>query len=159
MSNKTIVSVIVGFFVLVLGMSALLYVQNQTAPAENSVATSTQATSTDPYKISRIEAKHFYRDGVNTIVGELTMPTPCDLLTTDARVAESMPEQVTFIFDVVNTTTECESTPTKQRFSVSASASNQASLSATFRGFPVELNLIEAGKDETPESYELYIKG
>lgn len=158
MTNKSIVFVIIGFFVLVLGMFGLSAIQNQKSISE--VASEAPvATSTDPYQITRIEAKHFFRDGVHTIVGEMTMPTPCDLLTTDARVAESMPEQVTYEFSVINTTSDCEAVPTKQRFSVSAQASNQASLAATFRGVPVSLNMVEASADETPESYELFIKG
>lgn len=158
MSNKTIVSVIVGFLLLVIGLFALSYVQKQNLISNEPTDTSV-ATSTDPYQISRIEAKHFFRNGVHTIVGEITMPTPCDLLTTDARVAESMPEQITYEFSVINTTTDCETKPTKQRFSESAQASNQASLAATFRGVPVSLNMVEASADETPESYELFIKG
>lgn len=158
MSNKTIALFIAGFLVLVLGMFGLSYVQKQNSVLEIPLDTSV-ATSTDQYKISRIEAKHFFRNGTHTIVGEITMPTPCDLLTTDARVAESMPEQVTYKFNVINTTTDCEAKPTKQRFSIVAKASDQANLTATFRGVPVSLNMVEASADETPESYELFIKG
>lgn len=158
MTNKTIVFIIVGFSILVLGMFGLSYIQKQKSLTDV-LPVSPVATTTDPYQISRIEAKHFFRDGVHTIVGEVTMPTPCDLLTTGARVAESMPEQVTYEFSVINTTTDCEVKPTKQRFSVAAKASDQANLAATFKGVPVALNMVEAGADETPESYELFIKG
>ncbi len=158
MSNKTIVFVMVGLVVLVLGMFSLSYIQKQKS-LSGVQADIPIATTTDLYQISRIEAKHFFRNGVHTIVGEVTMPTPCDLLTTDARVAESMPEQITYEFSVINTTTDCEVEPTKQRFSVAAEASNQANLAATFRGVPVVLNMVEANADETPESYELFIKG
>ena len=158
MTNKAIVFVIAGFSILVLGMFGLSYIQKQKSLNDVPLV-SVVATTTDPYQISRIEAKHFFRDGVHTIVGEVTMPTPCDLLTADARVAESMPEQVTYEFTVINTTTDCEAKPTKQRFSVAAKASDQANLAATFQGVPVALNMVEAGADETPESYELFIKG
>ena len=159
MSNKTIVLCIGVFLLLIIGMFGMSYIQKQTSNGNDPIITTPTASSTDPYQISRIEAKHFYRNGVHTIVGELTMPTPCDLLTADAKIAESMPEQVTYEFTVVNTTTDCEQKPTKQRFSVQANASDQANLAATFRGIPVSLNMVEAGADETPESYELYIKG
>ena len=159
MTNKTIVVLIASFIALILGLFALSYVQKQKTRTEAPVATTTGAVSEDPYHINRIDAKHFYRNGIHTIVGELTMPTPCDLLTTDAVVMESMPEQVVYTFKVINTTTDCEVKSTKQRFSVEAEASDQASLAATFRGMPIELNLVEAGADETPESYELFIKG
>ncbi|MES2749520.1 MAG: hypothetical protein V4606_03945 [Patescibacteria group bacterium] len=159
MSQTSIALAVGGFLLLIGGLFGLSYIQKQALESPEPTSTTTAATSTDPYQITRIEAKHFYRNGVHTIVGEVTMPTACDLLTADSRVAESMPEQVTFAFIVVNTTTDCEQKPTKQRFSVAAQASDQASLAATFQGVPVALNLVEAGADETPESYELFIKG
>lgn len=132
--------------------------------AKDDIATSTvelplPEVPADPYNIDRIEAKHFYRDGVHTIVGELPMPTPCDLIETNAVVAESMPEQVTFEFTVINTTDTCAAVVTTARFMVQASASNQASLQATFMGKPVSLNLVEALDSESLEDFELYQKG
>ena len=159
MTNKSIVFVCIGFLLVVFGLYGFTYIQKQKSLATDLMATTTVATTTDTYQINRIEAKHFFRNGVHTIVGEMTMPTPCDLLATKSRVAESMPEQITYDFSVINTTSDCEAKPTKQRFSVSAKASDQANLSATFRGAPVSLNMIEAGDEETPESYELFIKG
>jgi hypothetical protein len=113
----------------------------------------------DPYGITRIDAKHFYRNGVHTIVGEIPMPTPCDLLTYTATVAESYPEQINFAFAVTNTSETCAQVVTPQRFLVTATASNEAVMKATFMGKSVELNLIEAAANETPESFELYSKG
>jgi hypothetical protein len=42
---------------------------------------------------------------------------------------------------------------------VSATASSEATLGARFKGTVVELNLVEAAANETPESFELFIKG
>ena len=161
MSNKLIVLVVAVFVLIVAGMFGFAYLKNAEAPVQlPDAATQTDATtSTSPYGITRIEAKHFFIDGVHTIVGELAMPTPCDLLKTDATVAESMPEQVTFNFTVVNTSDSCVQTVTTQRFKASATASAAALLNATFMGQRVELNLIEAAPGETPDQFELFIKG
>lgn len=159
MSNKTIVFGVIGFLVIVASLFAFTSFQkNKVTEQVPNMATSTAADSIR-YGITRIEAKHFFINGEHTIVGELSLPTPCDLLTTDALVAESYPEQVTFAFSIVNTTQDCEAKQTSQRFKISASASKQANLSATFLGQPVELNLIEASAGETPEEFELFIKG
>lgn len=143
---------------LVVGMFTYTYLAREQAVVAPVVEVAPPAV-VDPYGITRIEATHFFIDGVHTIVGEVTLPTPCDLLTTAAQVAESMPEQVTFQFTVVNNSEMCATVQTTQRFMVSASASDQARLSATFNGVPVELNLKTAAPGETPEDFEVYIKG
>ncbi len=142
---------------IVLGMFTYTYLaKQQPAPV---VSEPVAETPTPSPLISRIEAKHFYRDGVHTIVGEVMMPTPCDLLTYESRVAESLPEQVTFQFDVINNSEMCAQVMTPQRFMVSATASEAANLSATFAGTQIELNLVEAAPNETLEDFELYFKG
>jgi hypothetical protein len=158
MSNRTIILAVVLFILLVAGMFLFTYLSKQNTvpvvPEPQPVS-----TTTNPYGITRIDGKHFFIDGVHTIVGELAMPTPCDLLTAEARVAESYPEQVTFDFSVINTTEVCAQVVTPQRFKVDATASQAANLKATFMGVPVELNLVEAAPGETPEEFELYNKG
>jgi hypothetical protein len=59
----------------------------------------------------------------------------------------------------LNTTEACAQVVTNQRFKIEARASKSANLKATFMGMPVELNLVEAGPGETPEEFELFIKG
>lgn len=158
MSNKTIVLFVSLFALIVVGMFAFTYLHKANEPVGE--APLPQATTTtNTYGITRIDGKHFFIDGVHTIVGEIALPTPCDLLTTESVVAESFPEQVSFDFDVVNTTSACAQMITNQRFKVEATASNQANLRARFMGQPVELNLVEAEAGETPEAFELFIKG
>jgi hypothetical protein len=107
----------------------------------------------------RIDAKHFFIDGTHTIAGEIMMPTPCDLLETSAIVRESMPEQVTIAFEVVNNSEMCAQVVTAQRFKVDFAASEHASIDATYKGKPAILNLIPAGPGESPEDFEVFIKG
>lgn len=141
---------------IVLGMFTYTYMAKTTPPAVSEPVI-TEPTPTP--LVTRIDAKHFYRDGQHTIVGEVMMPTPCDLLTYESVVQESMPEQITFAFDVINNSEMCAQVVTPQRFMVSATGSEQANLSATFDGVAIELNLVEAAPNETLEDFELYFKG
>lgn len=156
--NRRAIILTIALFVLVIAAMFAFAFMGQEAVTEEPVETEEEADG--PYAhITRIDGKHFYIDGVHTIVGELSMPTPCDLLEGSARVAESMPEEITFAFDVINNAETCAQAVTQQRFKVSAEASPEASMRATFEGRPVELNLIEAAPGETPEEFELFIKG
>lgn len=113
-----------------------------------------------PYAyITRINGKHFYDGKTHTIVGEIPMPTPCDLLNWDTRIQESMPETAIVDFTVINNAEACAQVVTQQRFKVSFDASENAVMRATLEGRSVELNLIPGREDETPEDFELFIKG
>lgn len=139
-----------------------MYANLKKAELEEAIVVPPVAEETQdvPYPdITRIDAKHYFIDGVHTLVGELTFPTPCDLLQTDARVMESYPEQVIVDFTVINNADMCTQVITNQRFRVDFTAANQASISARFMGRDIELNLIPAGPEERPEDFELFIKG
>lgn len=158
MSKKVIILVSFIFVLVTGGMFGFAYLYKQNV-SDSTVIPNPIDTKVNTYGITQIEATHFYLDGVHTIVGELPMPTPCDLLTTDATVAESMPEQVMFLFNVINNSPTCIEQETPQRFKISATASNKATISAMFMGTPVKLNLVEATPGDTPEAFELFIKG
>lgn len=159
MNQKAIVMIIAIFILLVAGMFGFAYLKKAEV-AEPIADENTQGEEEVKYaSITRITAKHFFEDGVHTIAGEIPMPTPCDLLEVDARVMESFPEQVVFDFNVVNNAEFCAQVVTAQRFKVSASASDEATFRATFMGRDVELNLIPAEEGETPDDFELFIKG
>jgi hypothetical protein len=162
MNQKTIILVVVLFVLLIAGMFIYAGMKQQDlAESPTLVEEPTSPTSDEvPHPgITRITAKHFYIDGVHTIAGVLEMPTPCDLVETDVVVMESMPEQVRIDFNVINTAETCAQMITEARFQVSATASEEAQISARFMGRDIELNLIPAGPDETPEDFELFIKG
>lgn len=161
MKTSTIYLIVGLFIAIIAGMIIFSYLAKQnieddmvTAPVEEN-----PTLPENPYGVERIEATHFFEDGVHTIVGSIMMPTPCDLLEGAAQVAESFPEQITFNFTVINNAEMCAQVMTEQRFLVEASASENASIQATFMGEPVELNLIPAAEGESPENFELFIKG
>lgn len=162
MNTRVIVLACFIFVAIVGGMFGYTYLAKQSVindAANVETPMTDDSNNNAPYGIKIIEGKHFFIDGVHTIAGEIMMPTPCDLLTYSAIVAESFPEQIVFQFDVVNNSDNCAAVVTPQRFVVSATGSAAANLSATIKGVPVELNLIEASSNETPEAFELYRKG
>jgi hypothetical protein len=124
----------------------------QTVPTTTSVTT--------PYDgITRVDAKHFFIEGTHTVVGEMMLPTTCDLLNWDAVVRESMPESVTIAFTVINNAESCAQATQPQRFFVTFTASEEAKIDATLNGRKIEINLIPASPGEKPEDFELFLKG
>lgn len=159
MHNKSIYMAVALFILVIAGMFVFAYLKKNELTNVAAEPEEVPAVS-GPYDgITRIDAKHFYIDGVHTLAGEIPMPTPCDLLNWDVRVAESMPEQATVAFDVINNSEMCAQVITPQRFKASFSASENASMRAVLEGRDVELNLIPAAEGETPDDFELFIKG
>jgi head-tail adaptor len=146
---------------VIAGMFIFAYLKKQEI-TETKVTekTDTTTSSTSPYaNITRLDAKHFFVNGKHTLVGEMVLPTRCDLLNWETIVAESMPEQVTIDLSVVNHTDDCEKVPTAQRFKIDFTASENASIRVRFDNRTLDLNLIPPAEGETPEDYELFIKG
>lgn len=160
MNQKAVAVAISLFLLIVAGMFTFAYVKKQELKNQEPAAqTKTQTGDVKFASITRIDAKHYYIDGVHTYVGEIPLPTPCDLLETSMIVAESYPEQMRIDFNVINTAEVCTQVVTNQRFKVDATASKDATVSAFFMGRNVELNLTEALPGEKPEDFELFIKG
>lgn len=160
MHSRTIILTTVLFAVIIAGMFVFAYLKKKELSEQTATPTDEEQVTTTPYDyITRVDAKHFFIDGVHTLAGSLQMPTPCDLLESSNRVMESYPEQVVLELTVINTADMCASVMTEQRFMTSFSASEAATIRASFMGRPVELNLIPAAEGETPEDFELYIKG
>jgi hypothetical protein len=107
-----------------------------------------------------VNAVHFFENGQHTVIGDLMMPTPCHLIQSDVRVAESMPEQVTIELSIVNNAEVCAQVLTPQRFRVDFAASEKATISLTLDGKQTTLNLRDAESGETPDDLgDIFIKG
>jgi hypothetical protein len=106
-----------------------------------------------------ITAKHQYQNGGHIVAGEVNLPTPCHILTTDVKVAESFPEQVTIDFVSTTNADMCAQVVTPVRFKVDFKASEQAVIKATWNGQPVVLNLVSVSADENLENFQIYMKG
>ncbi len=156
MSQKSIVLIVILFTLIVVGMFGYAYLKRAEIVSEVIVP----PVTVDPYaSITRVDAKHYYIDGVHTLVGEMVFPTPCDLLESEAIIQESYPEQINISFSVINNSEMCAQMMTNQRFKVSASASPEATFTASLNGRALELNLVPAQDGEVPEDFELFIKG
>jgi len=162
MNTRAITLSVVLFGLLIAGMFVFAYLgrtELQAPEEQPQDGTTPPATSTIPGFVERIDAKHFFINGEHTFAGTIELPTPCHLLQVDASVLESYPEQVVLDFTVLNNAEMCPQVITPQRFKVSVSASKQAVVSARWAGQPIELNLIPAAAGETPDDFELFIKG
>lgn len=160
MSQKSIILIVTLFVLIVAGM--FMYANLKKAELQSTVDVGAQNSESEvvPYAdITRVDARHYFIDGKHTLVGEINMPTVCDLLEADSVVMESMPEQVRINFNVINNAENCAQVVTAQRFKVEAVASADAIFSATFMGRDIELNLIPATEGEIPDEFELFIKG
>ncbi len=161
MEQKHIVGSVILLGLIILGMFVFAYLKRaelrETTPAPEAPASAADAS---PYAgITRIDAKHFFDGTTHTIVGEMPMPTPCDLLNWSTRIAESMPETVTVDFDVINNAEVCAQVVTPQRFKVSFGASEGAVIRATLEGREIIVNLIPPGPGESPDDFEVFSKG
>jgi hypothetical protein len=159
MDKRSIILVVSLLLLIVIGMFTFAYLKRSEMVVAPVVPEPTEEVPMLYPEITRIDAKHYIIDGVHSFGGEMVLPTPCDLLEVDAVVMESFPEQIGLNFTVINNSEMCAQVMTTQRFMVSATASPEASVSATFMGRSVELNLIPAQAGERPEEFELFIKG
>jgi hypothetical protein len=158
MDRRTIILIVTVFVLIIIGMFTFTSLMKE--EAEVKVAPEVVVEEVVPYpNITRIDAKHYFSEGLHTFVGEIEMPTPCDLIEANSVVRESFPEQIQLNFTVINNAETCAQVITAQRFLIEAKASESATVSAMFMGRPVELNLIPALPGESPADFELFIKG
>lgn len=160
MPNGAVVAAVVIFILLIAGMFMFAYLKQSEQAVDVVVEPPQDEPVTDTYSyITRVDATHYFIDGLHTLVGEIPMPTPCDLLDYDVMVAESYPEQVTVDFTVINNAQMCTQVITPARFKIEAAVAKEATFRATFLGRDIELNLIPAAEGERPEDFEVFIKG
>ncbi len=104
-----------------------------------------------------------FSDGVHTITGEITLPTPCYQFSYDAIVAESFPEQVTLNFKVEPPDADvmCIQVVATKEFTIEVSASEQARFSARINGQPidVEIEKVEVAEETGEQTFDLTATG
>lgn len=158
MNQRAIIVAVVLFLAIVGSMFA--YARFKSGEMQKAEPAPPTPQKEETQGITHIDAKHFFKDGTHTVAGEILMPTPCDLLESEAIVRESAPEQVTIALTIINNTDGvCAQMITPQRFKADFTASKDAKIDATVNGKPVTLNLVEAGPGEDPKDFELFIKG
>jgi hypothetical protein len=158
MNQRAIIVAVILFVAIVGGMFA--YARMKSAELQTVIPVPEAPKKEEPESITRIDAKEYFSGKTYTVAGKIMLPTPCDLLESKATVSTSTPEQVAIAFDVINNSGgACAQVITEQRFKVRFDASKDAVITATWKGVPVTLNLVEAGPNENPDDFELFIKG
>lgn len=77
-------------------------------------------------RLDTVTVYHEYMDGVHTYSGVFYTPTPCFTLKADARVAKSLPEQVTLELTTSEEGTNCPFQIDRKAYSVQVTASGMA---------------------------------
>lgn len=108
-----------------------------------------------------VNALHQFKDGVHIVAGEVDLPTPCDILESDAAVAVREPSEdlATIQFTTLHEGEICAQMLTPVRFKTSFTAGEDAEMKATWNGISVPLNIIEVGPGGDIDDFELYFKG
>ncbi len=159
--QNTYIGIAVGLVLLLGGLATFTYIQQKNSDESDEREDTVEMEDQTTPSAMRIDAKHFFSptDGVHTLVGEILMPTPCDLLTYTPTVFENG-ERVEIAFSVVNNSEEsCVQMVTPQRFSVSFKADKGAVIEASYQGAKASLNMFPAAEGEDPTDFELFIKG
>lgn len=159
MSKGTIISGIIALIIIVGGAYYFYFGSDSLKFWQPAKSTQSSITPVVPTPHETITAKHQYKNSTHIIAGEVNLPTACYVLTTSARVAESMPEQVSIDFVSKTQGEMCAQVITTERFKVDFKASDGAIIKATWNGQPVELNLIPAGVNEDLNNFEIFNKG
>ncbi len=87
----------------------------------------------------RYEVEHDFDDGIHTISGTVTLPTPCHELNENIRIAESFPEQVFVDLTTVNTGGICIQVIDERAFSIDVEVSEEATFALTFDGVDISV--------------------
>ncbi len=162
MQRQTIVLIVGLIVALIAGMFVFAYLKKAEYNRQLMEEAQTPTQEDDEeYNIARIDAKHFYTmpQGVHTLAGELSMPTPCDLIDTNVVLLDDKTRAIVSFGVINNSDGQCEKTQTQQRFKVGFEAPKDITMEAYFMGKQVELNLVPAGPEENASDFELFIKG
>jgi len=162
MQKKSIILAVSLFAILIIGMFAFAYL-NKKESIESVVKMVNQPEenlSNDQYSyIESVDAKVFHIDDQYTLVGEILMPTPCDLLVAESELNENLENTTNINFSIINNADVCAQVITPARFKVETTGNEEMAFKAYLAGREVRLNLVPAGAGETPDSYEIFIKG
>lgn len=161
MNRRTIILIVGLLIVLLAGMFIYAYLKK--AQLDQTAEVPEVEMETDPFVITRVDAKHFYTEseGMHTLAGEISVRTVCDLIApTAVTVGEGSEQRVLVSFEIVNNSQgECAPATGPQRFKVGFGGPKDIRIEGYSGGKPIELNLIPAAEGESPTDFEIYMKG
>lgn len=161
--NTTVILVVVGLALLSFGY---IYLKSTITPTQEEYTTDTpdwaerKAEPADNTQaITIVNAKHAFKNGTHTVVGEVNLPNPCSILEATAIVEGDGKTALIELVATQKTDEACPQVVTKARFKVSFTGDKDMKIIAQLNGNPVTLNLIEALPGEDIENAEIFIKG
>lgn len=156
--NKSVIVIILILIALVLvgyGFYRSRAPKIPSAPIENE----TTEEPRDQYA-EIVNAKHQYKGGKHTYVGELNLGTPCELLKFDVIKDSLNPRSIEINFQSFYDGSEgCIQVITPRPFKVAFEAPQSVNLTVTFNGKPIRFNLFEVPANEDLDSFDINVKG
>lgn len=155
LNKKALYGVIV-LVLLVVGLFGYTLISAPTSEAPEKTDDTPVGTNVEQRTIS---AQHQYRDGVHTIAGTVTVPSPCHRLLAEPFFIDESKERVEIRFTTSVEGEVCAQVVTDARFKVTFEAPEQATVSATWNGAAATLNLVPVAPGTNLDDFELYLKG
>ena len=152
--NTRIIVVVAVLVVVAISLFAYTLVSAPT-PEDLPLVADTQPAEQIPERV--ITAKHQFVDGIHTIVGMVTVPTPCHRVLADPYLLEDG-VTVEVRFSTLLEGDACPAQTTEVPFRVTFEAPETVAITALWDGSPVRLNLVPVAAGEILDD-ELYIKG
>ena len=149
--NTRIVALVTLLVVIAIGLFVYTLVS---APTKDEVYVAPPVAETPEILIT---AKHQFKDGVHTIVGTATVPTPCHRIDASPFFLEDG-NIVEVRLSTLIEGEACQSQEFDAPFRATWNSGPDVEIRATWNGTPARLNLIEVGPEESIED-DIYIKG
>ncbi|MEO8637632.1 MAG: hypothetical protein ABI430_01890 [Candidatus Taylorbacteria bacterium] len=157
-NNKKIVAIVLAVLAvaLIAGGFYYSYRANHKTEVFNPALESTRGEETTA---QTIDVKHQFKNGIHTFAGEISLPTPCDLVEAEAQKNATEANKISLVFTSTNTTEVCKQIVSARRWKTSITMSKDATVSGTLNGSPLILNIFEVPEGENLDTFEIDIKG
>lgn len=162
-SQNWFVKILIAIVVLAVIVVGLIYfVRADKAPplvVDNTNNSNFEVPAENTGSAMNIIAKHQFRNGEHILAGEIGLPTPCHILSTNLGSVSPDSKKVVINFVSATKSEACAQVITQARFKVEFEASADAEIRATWNGRPATLNLFPVGANEDLKDFDLFIKG
>lgn len=165
--NKKTVAWIVGI-IIVLIVGGWFYFSRGRGEPEREAAEN-GAPPAEEEEMITVNAKHQYKNGINTYAGTFPLPTPCDTLraevspvrssASNGASADKTKNKAMITLDVVKSDQICIQVITDKPWQVSFEAPEDVSVELVVNGKAAKLNVFEVGADENFEKFMVEPKG
>ncbi len=159
MNTRTPFIKYIGFIALIaLAIIAWFFFSNRDVDAPVLPPTDSGAVAGESERLV-ITAKHQYNEGTHIVAGEVNVPTPCHILSTNVSGAGVNATSAVVNFTVTTQGEMCAQVITPARFKVEFSGQENMDIGATWNGEEAEFNFIPVDPGEDLTDFEIFIKG